>query len=239
LAKIRLAILLTGMMILGAWLTVEMVRAHLQRAAVRAIWRLGGYVQREHERAGAGPLTPRWYRRLFGDEFMNPVVVARLAATDTSDEDLISVGKLTRLRMLDLRDSRITDNGLAHLRGLRRMELLVLTGTSVSDRGLEHLAGMTGLKVLCLEETGITDGGLPQLKRFPNLAWLNVGATQITDTGLRHMRDCPQLEVLILDRCPISNTGVREFQKTAPYVDVYDESRRRPAFHHFYGRHFF
>jgi hypothetical protein len=239
LAKTRLAVLLIGVTVLGAWLTVEMVRAHQQRAAIEAIWRLGGYVQREHERAGASPLTPRWYRNVFGDDFMNPVVVARLAASETADEDLISVGKLTHLRMLDLRDTRITDDGLTHLRGLRRIEILVLTGTNLSDRGLEHLTGMTGLKVLCLEETGITDRGLRLLKEFPYLGWLNVCATRITDAGLTQLRDCPRLEVLSLERCPISENEIEEFQRAAPHVDVYAGGRRRPAFHYFYRKHFF
>jgi hypothetical protein len=236
--QICLCLLAAAVTALAAWLGMEMLRAHRQRTAVNAIRGLGGFAQREFEPTGADAVRPRWYQALLGDDFMNPVSIVRLAGTDASDEVLTAVGNLSRVRMLDLRDTRITDNGLQHLRSLRAVEVLVLTGTAVSDRGLEHLAGMRELKVLCLEETKVTDGGLLQLKRFPALGWLNLSSTSITDAGLSHLRECRALEVLIVDPCPVTSEGVKAFQRAAPGTQVYDGSRRRPPFHYFSYKHF-
>ena len=149
---------------------MELIRAYRQRSAVEVIWRLGGSMQREYDRPGADSVVPRWYRTLFGDDFMNPVVLVRLAGTAAEDNDLGWVGRLTQLRMLDLRDTRISDEGLRQLRRLRDVQILVLTGTTVSEKGLTQLVGMRELQVLCLEETKITDAGLGGCRNF--LVWL-------------------------------------------------------------------
>ena len=223
---------------LGVWLSVEAIRARRQRAVVRAIWGSGGYVARLYERPAAEALTPGWYRTLFGDDFMDPVVAVRLAGTDVGDDDLIRIGKLKRLQMLDLRDTRISDAGLRHLRGLRDLKLLVLTGTKVSDRGLSELENMPQLEVLCLEETKITDAGLQQLGGLANLKWLNVSGNQITDAGLACLRQFPLLEVLIVDSCPISQEGARELERALPSTIVSDGTSRRPSFQRFCAKHF-
>jgi hypothetical protein len=209
-----------------------------QHSAVTAIWRLGGYVERRFDRGGDRPALPRWYRTLCGEDFMNPVVVVRLAGSAATDEDLSAVGRLADLQMLDLRDTRITDSGLEHLSRLERVEVLTLAGTAASDRGLVHLEGMPRLKVLCLEETSITDQGLAQLKNFPVLGWLNLSATGITDAGLRTLANFPALEVLIVDRCRVSPGAVDELRSAAFSTQVYDRTRRRPPFHAFSVKHF-
>lgn len=225
-------------MLVAVGLGIRWVQAHQQRLAINTIRGLGGFAQREFEPTASDADRPPWYQTWLGDDDGNSVSVVRLAGTEAADEDLIAVGKLTGLRMLDLRDTRITDQGLRHLGRLRNLEVLVLTGTAVSDRGLEHLAGMLGLKVLCLDETKITSGGLPLLLRFPRLGWLNLSNTAITAAGLIHLRACPALEVLIVDPCPVSPEDVRAFQQSVPGVQVYDGTRRRPAFHFFSYKHF-
>jgi hypothetical protein len=217
---------------------IRWVQAHQQRLAVQAIRGLGGFAERKFEPAASDADRSPWYRTWLGDDAGNSVSVVRLAGTEASDLDLIAVGKLTDLRMLDLRDTRITGHGLRHLGRLRNLEVLILSGTAVSDPGLEHLAGMTGLKVLCLDETKITSGGLPLLQQFPQLGWLNLSRTAITAAGLSHLRECSALEVLIVDPCPVRPDEVRAFQQSAPAVQVYDGTRRRPAFYYFSYKHF-
>jgi len=231
------AALLATLASLSAWLSIESIRACRQRAVVRAIWYLGGYVARRHKRPETDTHIPRWYRTLFGDDFMDPVIVVRLAGTDAGDEDLLHVGKLSHLEMLDLRDTRITDAGLQHLRGLNRLKVLILTGTAVTDQGLAPLGDMPQLTVLSLEETKITDRGLQQLKGLANLGWLNLSATQITDAGLSCLKEYPSLDVLVLERCATTREGLSEFRTASPAIQVYDGSVRRGGFLHFYSRH--
>src|SRR5687768_5803791 len=44
-----------------------------------------------------------------------------------------------RLESLDLRGTRVSDDGIAHLQRLRRLTLLRLKGSSISTDGIEHI----------------------------------------------------------------------------------------------------
>ena len=65
---------------------------------------------------------------------------------------------------LDLRDTKVTDAGLVHLKGLTQLEWLWLSHTQVTDAGLVHLKGMTNLQRLGLPRQ-ITDAGLTELQQ--------------------------------------------------------------------------
>lgn len=189
-------------------------------------------------RPATGVKGAPWYGAWPADDAAASATVVRLAGTDAADEDLIAVGRMTELKMLDLRDTRVTDEGLRHLSGLKQLEILVLTGTTVSDQGLEQLTAMPALKVLCLDETRVTSAGLSLLRGLTQLGWLNLSHTGITAAGLSQLRDCPALEILILDPCPLRPDEMSAFREAAPGVQVYDGTRRRPAFHRFSYKHF-
>lgn len=227
--RIRSTLLLAVGAILCIWLGIETIRTHRQRAAIRAIWDLGGYVHRRYDGPEDDATIPPWYRRLFGADFKNPVVAVRLAGTVADDEALIHLSRLPHLRLLDLCDTRISDAGIERLQGLNKLTVLVLNGTAVSDKALAPLRQMPNLAVLCVEETRITDEGLQQLRDFPTLGWLNVSGTGVTDIGLGHIRECPRLGVLIAERCIISDACVNEFQRAKPYTQVFVGSSRRPS----------
>lgn len=234
---IRLAVVLAVLAILSVWLGTETIRAWRQRAVVHVIWDLGGYVWRAGDRPEGQPVTPRWYRSLLGEDFLNPVVAVRLAGTDASDEHLVQIGTLTKLQMLDLRDTRISDVGLGHLRRLSRLKVLILTGTAVSGKGLASLKNMPELTVLCLEETNVTDEGLAQLRWLTSVRWLDLGGTGITDSGLRHLKECPLLEVLILDRCAATREGLTGLERALPLTIVCDGTTRLPSIDAFCAAH--
>ena len=50
---------------------------------------------------------------------------------------------LTRLEVLNVTATRISDAGLAHLKGLHQLKELDLMDTKVGDAGLEHLKGLS------------------------------------------------------------------------------------------------
>jgi len=72
---------------------------------------------------------------------------------------------LTKLKVLDLGNTQITDTGLAHLSGLTKLQRLELTGTKVTDAGLVRLERLTSLKSLFLDSTSVTQKGAERLKR--------------------------------------------------------------------------
>jgi hypothetical protein len=64
---------------------------------------------------------------------------------------------MTRLRELDLNDTKITDAGLAKLAKIGTLEALRLKNTAITDEGFrEHLLPLAGLRELDLRGTKVT-----------------------------------------------------------------------------------
>jgi hypothetical protein len=232
--RLRLVLLLLAGTVFCGWFGAEMTLAGRQRAAVREVWNLGGYVGRAHDKPGTESRVPARLRRLLGDDFLNRVVVVRLAATAAGDKDMVAVGRLKDLRMLDLRDTQVGDAGLQCLGTLKDVRLLILHGTAVSDDGLAQLRNMPQLEVLFLEETKTTDRGLQHLKGLPNLRYLDLSGTQVTEAGLICLRDCPRLEVLVLAGCGVSDERLDELTQALPGTRVFGSSVRAPYCPHPY-----
>ena len=66
---------------------------------------------------------------------------------------------------IDLGDTSITDDALAHLTHFGSLEWLCLENTSVTDAGLRHIAGLKSLRELILVKTETTVAGVNALKR--------------------------------------------------------------------------
>jgi len=56
-----------------------------------------------------------------------------------TDADLAHLKDFSRLRKLDLTNTRITDAGLKHLADCKELRILIVTGTQVTDAGVEAL----------------------------------------------------------------------------------------------------
>jgi hypothetical protein len=116
-----------------------------------------------------------------------------------TDEGLASLEGKHNLRWLELRQTKITDEGIKHLRGTD-LELLDLSTTKVGDAGLANLGelDLPNLKTLALEQLkGVTDEGILHLSRFKSLEFLSVAGTKVTPTGMRHLKSrIPELTIL-------------------------------------------
>jgi hypothetical protein len=85
------------------------------------------------------------------------VVVLQMANPDVSDETLLYLRGMDRLRELDLNDTKVTDEGLAVLAELPHLEDLRLARTAITDAGFrEHLLGKESLNKLDLTGTKVT-----------------------------------------------------------------------------------
>jgi hypothetical protein len=82
-----------------------------------------------------------------------------------NDADLKHLKELTDLAHLELRGTPVTDAGLAYLKGLTELEDLDLYDTTIGDAGLEHLKGLTKLRFLMLKQTNVTDAGVKKLQQ--------------------------------------------------------------------------
>jgi len=93
----------------------------------------------------------------------------RLSGAMFSDRGLQNLGRMTRLRVLDLDSTGITGAGIRYLRSLSRLRALDLSGTRVGDDGVEDLVVLQSLEDLDVQETTISAAGIRKLKSgLPN-----------------------------------------------------------------------
>ena len=119
-----------------------------------------------------------------------------LTGRDLTDEQLAPIADLAEVAFLNLRDTRITDEGLKHLRMLRK------------------------LRSLHLERTAVTDKGIAQLAELANLEYLNLYGTKVGDRGLRHLAKLKKLRSLYLWQTEVTDDGVAQLRKALPVVKV-------------------
>lgn len=83
-------------------------------------------------------------------------IVLQMANPDVTDDTLICLRHLPKLRELDLNETRITDAGLAVLAELPQLESLRLRKTAITEQGFrEHLFDKDLLRELDLRDTQV------------------------------------------------------------------------------------
>lgn len=98
--------------------------------------------------------------------------------------------------------SEITDDDLVVLSGLKRLKFLALHISGLTDQGLRNLAELHRLESLSIvgRNLQITDAGLKSLEHLPALQSLFLRGTRVTQQGLHEFRDkLPGLNVYSLD----------------------------------------
>jgi hypothetical protein len=134
-----------------------------------------------------------------------------------TDRGLIHIGGLTALKELYLPwNENIKGPGLVHLSRLSRLKLLDLRGTKIHDGALAHLRPLVELEKLVLSFTGITDAGLAHLGKLKRLADLNLVSTRITTKGLKHLHPIKSLRRLVLTGTNVDEKAIRKLKKSLP-----------------------
>jgi hypothetical protein len=131
-----------------------------------------------------------------------------LRNTKITDKGLVYLKIFTELRWLYLENTNITDDGIANLKGLSELNLLYLTNTKISDSGLIELKYLQKINELRLRQTKITDAGIVHLKSLPHLENLDLGETNITDEGLKDLENIIQLGDLDVDHTKVTDKGL-------------------------------
>ena len=187
--RISLGGLIALVLVVGVWLGWLCAVRRIQRDAVTAIRAAGGSVIYGCQLNGgkfspvATPWAPKWMVDALGIDWFTNVVVVGLLST-SSDADLVQVGSLSGLVVLEMPGASVTDRGLAHLEWLIGLESLNVKGSMVTDAGMRHLNRLTRLGRLDISNTRVTDAGLRHLSRLPSLELLETSNTWITARGL-------------------------------------------------------
>lgn len=101
-----------------------------------------------------------------------------------TDAAMPHLRSMTNLRVLQLNQTQIGDDGLQHLHDLVNLTDLDLSGTGATDRGLNYLHGLTKLESLRLNRTNVSDEGIAFLWNHPSLLTLEAKRTRVTDEYL-------------------------------------------------------
>jgi hypothetical protein len=141
--------------------------------------------------------------------------ILNLRETGVSDAGLEHLRGLTKLERLDLTDTRIAGPGLSYLANLAGIRSLTLANSQITDAGLEHLRELTQLESLSLRDTKITGRGLKHVSALRNIRFLGLGGTQVDDTGLAHLKGLSNLERLSLRDARATDIGMSHLKGLA------------------------
>ncbi len=127
-----------------------------------------------------------------------------------------------RICGLDLRNTKVTDDGLRHLAGVSQLSQLTLGNDDVrftplvprpispiTEAGLIHLRVLRQLGNLDLSGLPITDVGLDAIKDLPILGELSLSRTKIKGPGLARLTRLPMLTSLNLAGSEIDDDGLQ------------------------------
>ena len=118
-----------------------------------------------------------------------------LAETKIKGIGLGNLNRLKKLDRLDLRDSPITDDGIAELR-CPQLTWLSLENSKVTNRCIKHLAKLKKLKALFLGGTRVNDEMISDLTSIKSLTHIGLGKTAITAKGIQGLFGHPKLYML-------------------------------------------
>lgn len=149
------------------------------------------------------------------------VVRVQSGATKINDETLNKVRDLNLELNLVLNECAITDAGLAKLQGMPNVRWLQLRSTKITNDGVKYLKGMD-LETVDLSVTKVDDAGLATMvaSDFPNLKDMAIEGTGITDAGLAHLGDFKSLEFLSIAGTNVSKDGLSKLRAKLPNLMI-------------------
>jgi Leucine-rich repeat (LRR) protein len=113
------------------------------------------------------------------------VVAVNLRGTWVDDVEMIDIARLPKLQRLDLSHTRITDEGMLHLKPASQIEDLNLYYAEwITDQGMTAIKNWKKLKRLDVRGTRISNGTLEIVSHMPQLEALDISNSQITDNGM-------------------------------------------------------
>jgi len=134
-----------------------------------------------------------------------------------TDAGIVHLKKLGNLKKLDIRHSKATVGGVAHLSQIKTLDHLELPGKILNDEVLEYLGQLPNLRGLRIarshkvdprrDKDYYTDRGLRALSRLSLLEELDIGSIGVTDAGMSHIAKLTNLKRLHLFGCSAITDG--------------------------------
>ena len=115
------------------------------------------------------------------------------------DEELAKLEPIVpALVSVDLSATQITDGGLKVLEEGTKIRMLRIPETGISDAAMDTIAGMVNLESLNLYGTSVTKAGVMKLKDLPNLRRIYLWQTEVDEAAAVELRKAmPECEIIL------------------------------------------
>lgn len=151
------------------------------------------------------------------------VTAVNLAGTWVNDSEMLDLPALPHLERLDLSHTRISDEGLLHLKPARRIQdLNLLYAEQITDQGMSAIKDWKQLIRLNVRGTRIGDGTLSIVAKLSQLESLDLANTAITENGLEGLIPLTRIKHLAIGVTRV-NEGAMEvlrFLTTLESLDI-------------------
>ena len=131
-----------------------------------------------------------------------------MKSTSITDRELVVFTKLPQLEELSLRNTEISELGVAHLSAVVSLRKLDLGYTLLSDSALGQLKALMNLETLSVPNTQVEGPGLAALAGLTKLRELNIASTPLKNEGLQHIAKLTGLERLGLQYTDVTDRGM-------------------------------
>jgi len=145
--------------------------------------------------------------------------VLLLKETQATDEGLRHIGRMTGLEELFIWDARsVTDAGISHLAGLKSLKNIHISRSNLTDASLALLSSLPSIETLSLQQNRFTDEGLARLTGKDRLKrlYIGIGDLRVTDAGLAQLNDFTKLEVVDVQYSKVTARGLEQLVKDLP-----------------------
>ena len=128
------------------------------------------------------------------------------------DEHLSCLAGLTNLQVLELGFNHISGSGLADLKNLARLRSLNLVRTQFGKDQLRHLSNFKGLQSLSLAQAEFDGRELRVIQDLPELAGLELAETRVNSSDLQFLSEMESLARVSFEGCK----NIRSLQGVIP-----------------------
>jgi hypothetical protein len=150
-ARLSVRVLMIIILLIGGGLGWLFHSARVQREAVEAIKRAGGWVLYEWEEPPRNSPWPKWLYDALGQDFLDRAIEASFDGVEHELDDSVldQFGRLSHLETLWIGNCKsMTDARMVHLYKFTQLRTLILSDCSIQGEGLRHLAKLTHLESL-------------------------------------------------------------------------------------------
>ena len=154
---------------------------------------------------------------------LGDVIGVHLRGSWVSDTELLDLAQLPKLEFVDLSHTRITDDGLLHLKSLRQIrDLNLYYAEQVTDQGMTAIRDWKNLKRLNVRGTRISDGTLAIVSGLAQIESLDIAYAPFTDNGLDALVTLTQLKELSIGRSRLNKNALEVLRllPTLEYLDL-------------------